>query len=55
MNVVTAPCGDRYPALRLHVIEERQRALAGDRKDGNRVMPSIRSVQKLTGRMNLDF
>src|SRR5438046_568625 len=44
-----------YPALRLHVLEERQRALAGDRKNGNRVMPSIRSVQKLTGRMNLDF
>src|SRR5438128_773178 len=37
-----------YPALRLHVLEERQRALAGDREDGNRVMPSIRSVQKLT-------
>src|SRR5437879_1050809 len=44
-----------YPALRLHVLEERQRALAGDRKDGNRVMASIRSVQELAGRMNLDF
>ncbi len=44
-----------YPALRLHVLDERQRAVSGDREDGNRIMPPIRSVQKFTGRMNLDF